>query len=118
MRNCTSNLQIFSMSKTQSIVVQGQKVADLRIVHQKRNFALVDIGVLQRLVDNLSSASTDEVRERIVGKLNKCYSVEQLVDVMAEEVAFRRTLTGLQDVDIQDLEAPEPKENGATSVPR
>lgn len=103
------------MSQTQPIVIQGQKVADLRIVLQKRNFALVDIAVLERLVDSLSTATTDEIRDGIITKLNKCYNVEQLVDTMAAEVAFRRTITGLKDIDIQDLEKPEPKENGRLS---
>lgn len=106
------------MSNSKTLIINGQKVADLKIVLQKRNFALVDIGVLQRLVDNLSTATTDEIRDGIKRKLDKCYSVEQLVDTMAEEVAFRRTITGLQDVDIQDLESPAPKENGVTSVPQ
>lgn len=106
------------MSKTQTIVIQGQKVADLRIVHQKRNFALVDIAVLDRLLDALNDAPFTEIKERIIKKLDGCFSLEQLVDKMADEVAFRRTITAVKLIDIQDLETPEPKDNGTlTSVP-
>lgn len=105
------------MSKMQTLIVGNQKVADLRIVHQKRNFALVDIAVLERLVGALSYESIDTIKSRITERIEKCHNIDRLMDVMSDEIAFHRTITGLKEVDIQDLETPEPKENGVASAP-
>jgi hypothetical protein len=104
------------MSKMNTLMVGTQRVADLRIVHQKRNFALVDIAVLERLLDQLNEAAFSEIKSRIIKELDNCYNMEQLIDKMADEVAFRRTISGMKLVDIQDLETPEPEKNGKAAA--
>ena len=105
------------MSNLKTLVINGQTVADLRIVHEKRNFAIVDLEVLDRLIAQLGVAATAEIIKQIIEKLEKCYSVEQAVNIMASEVAFRRTITAMQGIDLQDLQQlnevkSEPEKNG------
>lgn len=106
------------MLTSKIVEFQDQKVADLRSVLLNRNFAIVDIQVLERLVEALGISDINAIKTRLIEKIEGTRNMDQLVDVLASEVSFRNTISGLQRVDLEDLSKPiEKKLNGqSTSV--
>ncbi len=81
--------------------VDGQQVLVLTPDYQ-RPLAIVDLAVIKRLASYLPKADIFDIRSAFIDKLNNTYSIKEYVDVIAEELAFHKSVNLIDEVDISE----------------
>lgn len=79
--------------------VDGQQVLVLTPDYQRPS-AIVDLEVIQRLASYLPKANLDDIRSIFITTLHLANNISEYVDVVAEELAFHKSVNLINEVDI------------------
>lgn len=82
--------------------VDGQQVLVLTPDYQ-RPLALVDLAVIKRLSSYLPKANLYDIRSTFINELNNANDISEYVNVIAEELAFHKSVNLINEVDINNL---------------
>lgn len=65
--------------------------------------AVVHLSVLHKLTDLLPKASLDTIKYRITNEIHKCSTIEEILGLMAAEIAFQETVNCIRKVNAEEI---------------
>jgi hypothetical protein len=89
---------------TPRVNINGEEFVDFSYQEAKRDRAIVDLKTLQRLISFLPSASYRAIKERLMGDIAATRSVQELVLILQEELAFQTTVNVISNFAPQEKE--------------
>ncbi len=81
--------------------VDGQQVLVLTPDYE-RPLAIVDLAVIKRLSSYLPKANLYDIRSAFIDTLNNANDISEYVNVIAEELAFHKSVNLINEVDISE----------------
>ena len=65
--------------------------------------AVVHLSVLHKLTDLLPKASLDTIKFRITSTIHACNSIEEIIELMKQEIAFQETVNCIKQVNAEEI---------------
>lgn len=86
-----------------TINVNGAEQEVISFVPQfEGKLAIVDYGVLQRLIGYLPSASFTTIKRRVLDDIDMCHNLDELIMVLQNELAFQTSVNRIKTYDPED----------------
>ncbi len=89
------------------LLQDGREVVNL-CPESNRKLAVVDMKVLERLIEFLPSVYLYTIKGNLCSKINSQKSLEGIVEVMEDEIAFRKSVNIMKEVFTSEVKLGEP----------